>query len=600
MSYSKDFCVVVLGSALAACAPKFIFDQPVPGDGNTSDAAIEFGDSAPRDVVTPLDVSDASSADASADVRLDTFGSDATVDTMADATADTGIADVSPQSIPAPRQISPLSQSYVTSQTPTLAWALSTGAADGATVQVCSDAVLMSSCQMLSVQGTQTRPSTLTPGVWFWRVRGRLGAVDGANWSPIWEFSVGVRSTPIDTSWLGMLDVNRDGYADVAVGDVSNSDNTARIYLGGTQGINTGSYTSLNAPTGSTDFGIVIASAGDINGDGFGDIIVGSRSLGNAYVFTGGQSGISQSYSGVIGGFYSSLAGAGDVNGDGFADVLVGNANANNMNGTVSLYLGSANGLVTPAATTLTGSVYAQLGWSVSTAGDINGDRFADVVVGDPGGGNPANSPGEARVYLGSANGLMTPPSATLNGSDDSKFGSAVACAEDLNGDGYSDLVIGAPTANNYDGAFYVYLGSSTGVSSAPITVNGPTGARNRTGSSVASAGITTDVGYADVLVGSPDDTSNTGSVALYHGASGGITQPAASTFTGLATGDNFGIALGGVGQVSDNGYADFVVLNEPTGNTPTAYFFRATSFSIAPTTSATAIHPASSTAGAP
>ena len=158
--------------------------------------------------------------------------------------------------------------------------------------------------------------------------------------------------------------------------------------------------------------------------------------------------------------FGITVATAGDVNGDGYADVVVGAQGYSSSIGRAYVYLGTASGLPTAAATTLTGEAASNLfGGSVAPAGDVNGDGYADVVVGAKG---YSTSTGRVYVYLGSATGLATPAATTLTGEAASdEFGGSVAPAGDVNGDGYADLVVGARRYSSSTGRAYVYLGSA-------------------------------------------------------------------------------------------------------------------------------------------
>ena len=211
-----------------------------------------------------------------------------------------------------------------------------------------------------------------------------------------------------------------------------------------------------------------------------------------------------------------SAATAGDVNGDGYSDVLVGaffhdaGAGSGADRGRAYLYLGSAGGLATSPAWTVSGDENsAHYGWSVATAGDVNGDGYADVIVGayshDGGGGAAANR-GRAYLYLGSASGLATSPAWTTSGDDNNgSYGYSVATAGDVNGDGYSDVVVGAYTHDAGAGAdrgrAYLYLGSAGGLAtSSAWTVSGDEN-NALVGASVATAGDVNADGYADVIV---------------------------------------------------------------------------------------------------
>jgi hypothetical protein len=169
--------------------------------------------------------------------------------------------------------------------------------------------------------------------------------------------------------------------------------------------------------------------------------------------------------------FGISVAGAGDVNGDGYADVIVGADLADNgesYEGMAFVYLGGASGGTPPGPSWTAdgdqGSAY--FGGSVSGAGDVNGDGYADVIVGARNYDAPENGEGQAFVYLGSASGLATTPASILDmplDQADAWFGNSVAGAGDVNGDGYADVIVGACYGSNgqsSEGLAYLYHGN--------------------------------------------------------------------------------------------------------------------------------------------
>ena len=128
------------------------------------------------------------------------------------------------------------------------------------------------------------------------------------------------------------------------------------------------------------------------------------------------------------------------------------------------LYLGSATGIsLTPAWTAESNQAGAEWGFSVASAGDVNGDGFSDVVVGAYLFSNGESSEGRAFVYLGSATGLSTTPAWTAESNQaNAWFGFSVASAGDVNDDGFSDVVVGARHFDNGqvdEGRALIYLG---------------------------------------------------------------------------------------------------------------------------------------------
>jgi hypothetical protein len=402
----------------------------------------------------------------------------------------------------APRPLAPLSTSTVTSQRPTLRWVNATSI-DGAVVELSRTRDFATVVHRLPVTGDRARlASALSAGVWFWRLRGRdsVRNAEGTATSPVWWFRVGARSADGDRdgSWGTELDLNGDGYADLAVGSPGADDGRGRVdvYYGGPRGIGTAPSVTLRGGARGDQFGISVASAGDVNGDGYADLVVGAywadpggrSDAGTASVFLGSASGVAATPARVLEGaawvdnFGYSVASAGDVNGDGYADLVVGaywaDPGGRRSAGTASVFLGSASGVAAMPARVLEGAAEEdQFGWSVASAGDVNGDGYADLVVGarnaDPGGRRLA---GTASVFLGSASGVAATPARVLEGAAEvDQFGWSVASAGDVNGDGYADLVVGAPGPFFADivraGTASVYFGSASGVAATPARV---------------------------------------------------------------------------------------------------------------------------------
>jgi hypothetical protein len=273
----------------------------------------------------------------------------------------------------------------------------------------------------------------------------------------------GLGSAGYGSSLAGAGDLNGDGFDDFVIGFGGSGISKAYVYFG----FDTSStWTPLPLWSPGNNFGSAFAS-GDFNGDNLSDLAVSAPNSGNVYVFPG-VAGPGTSWApcpvvltNVVG---ASLA-SGDFNGDGLSDLAIGQ---NGSPGTVAVYLGAAGSIWTPGAPiTITGQLTASnFGNAMSNAGDLNGDGVDDLVIGAVG----AN---RAYVYLGSAGTSWAPGAGIrITGPSGTFFGDSVAGAGDLNGDGYADLVIGGPS--NPSGA-YVYLGApgSTWVPGTPITLTG-------------------------------------------------------------------------------------------------------------------------------
>ncbi len=328
-------------------------------------------------------------------------------------------------------------------------------------------------------------------------------------------------------------------------------------------------------------FGASVAGAGDVNGDGFDDVIVGAYRFdggyfdgGRAFVFSGSSTGPSPipawtADGGLPGAWFGySVASAGDVNGDGYADVIIGARLYENPQvdeGRAYVYLGSSEGLgAVPAWTAEPDQDRAAFGSSVASAGDVNGDGYDDVIVGAPDFDSTSGTDeGRAFLYLGSAAGpsVLADWSAG-SGLYSSAYGFSVASAGDVNGDGYADIIVGAPLYDNAGfpdaGRAYVYSGSASGPSDDPVWVADGNKTLGQFGYSVAGAGDITDDGFADVIIGAPFEGS--GRVSAYHGSLTGLSP--VSNFSAKINKNpaQFGASVAGVGDVSGDGIADVAI----------------------------------------
>lgn len=297
------------------------------------------------------------------------------------------------------------------------------------------------------------------------------------------------------------------------------------------------------AETGSS------ADAGDVNGDGYDDLIVGApladvatggpplTDAGQALVYYGSAGGLAATadltLNGVTAGehFGHAVAGIGDVNGDGFADVAV---SAPFAGGRVDVFLGSAGGLGATAAFSVSGQAGSEFGNSLD-GGSVNDDGFADLIIGAPLWDNGETDEGGVFVYYGSASGLTTVGATTLEMNQaGAHFGHSVAFAGSFSGDAHGDVVIGAPMYDNGEtdeGAAFIFEGAAGGLTPTAASTFECNQAGAMCGEAVAGNANANGDTYADVAVGAPGYTSASGAVGRVFVLYGGPVTP---TTTGI------------------------------------------------------------------
>ncbi len=205
------------------------------------------------------------------------------------------------------------------------------------------------------------------------------------------------------------------------------------------------------------------------------------------------------------------------MNGDGFGDVIVGTLAYNGtFAGGANLYLGGPDGLSMPVAIVAPSSA-AEFADSVACAGDVNGDGYADVIVGAIGVGGSAAS---VYVFVGDAGGLSANPVALPAALVPSSFAEFVASAGDVDADGFSDVIVAVNQTYGGAGDVYLYRGGAAGFAAMPIVF--PITSQSETRVAVAGAGDVNGDGFADFLIGTilPDG------VNLYYGSAGGPGAP--------------------------------------------------------------------------
>jgi len=320
----------------------------------------------------------------------------------------------------------------------------------------------------------------------------------------------------------GAGDVDGDGHPDLIVGanqagSYPNNPGKAYLYLGGPAMDGVPDLTLVGEASGDL-FGSRVASAGDVNADGYGDFIVGAIGnaehgvrTGRAYLYFGGpllDAVPDIVFTGEMAGDEFGLVGpAGDIDGDGFDDLIVGawlaNAGGNDA-GRAYLFFGGP-GMDAEPDLVLTGvEVYDRFGVSVMGTGDVSGDGFADVIVGAYWNDAAGPDAGRAYVYFGGP-ALDDVPDVTLTGeAAGDGFGKSVCDAGDVNGDGFADVIVGAYTsdAGGYNsGRAYVFFGGPAMDSVPDMTLTGEWEG-DQMGYWVSSTGDVNQDGFPDVLIG--------------------------------------------------------------------------------------------------
>ena len=341
--------------------------------------------------------------------------------------------------------------------------------------------------------------------------------------------------------------------------------------------------------------GGAVSGAGDMNGDGYEDLIIGAyledagyfTDSGAAYLLDGPlNGGIDVAVSAVRlagetddnwAGF--AVSGGGDVDADGFDDVLVGavlREDAGVTGGAAYLVLGPVFGDMNLYSSDAKFTGEGDGDWAgaaLDCRGDADGDGTDDVLVGAPlesSGGDHAGAayllygPQYGTVPLGNADAKLTGMAA------DDWTGGALAFAGDMDGDGDDEVLLGAvgvdyPGADA--GAVYLFEGPVTGaidVSSADAVFTGQA-AHDNAGSAVGAAGDVNGDGWADILIGAYGESTggaDAGAVYLFHGPQGGFVDLgwAAAKLVGEAAGDLVGVSVDTAGDVNGDGVDDLLL----------------------------------------
>jgi hypothetical protein len=378
----------------------------------------------------------------------------------------------------------------------------------------------------------------------------------------------------------GIGDVDNDGYDDMAV--LVPARGLCIVYHGGHQ-IRESIVRPLEGTEYILTPQSQVRPAGDIDFDGFDDVLMTApdlyvdtmRAAGAVFVFYGSPSGLSERPEQVILGTVkdmrlgSDVDAVGDINKDGYADIIVGADGWKEGTGLVRLYLGGPDGLDDHPVWTHEGeSPGDRFGHAVTGAGDINADGWMDFAVGAP---FVKEGEGKGAIYFfyGRANlGEMGADQIIPGTVPKSYFGLSLRLAGDVNNDGFTDLIISAPEDDSGThlraGKVELFLGTEHGINPKPKLVIQGESDGALLGYSIAFLGDINRDGYDDVGIGAPYHTSGgeaeRGKFYIFLGDKGGFRNSPSIVEVGTKAGDLLSMGLAGAGDIDGDGFKDVLV----------------------------------------
>lgn len=312
------------------------------------------------------------------------------------------------------------------------------------------------------------------------------------------------------------------------------------------------------------DYTAMVSWAGDLNMDGFDDLLYGN--YGCATIIFGGPRAdehphiIFSNYTVDTRLIYWDAHGAGDVNGDGFLDIICGVGSEEFPGGAryadrAFIFFGNSTWDNTTDLV-LRGDVGSVFGGRVSGAGDVNNDGYDDILVGACLDDSYGRNAGRAYLYFGGPN-MDNIPDIVLSGSgtDNSQFGIAVSGAGDLNNDGYDDLIVAEGSA------VFVFFGGPHMDGNPDLMLNGSIDGGGY-GPQISGAGDLNGDGFDDIIVGAPGDQSkamNAGKAVIYLGGQVMDNDSDMEIF-GNSRDERFGYSVSGAGDLNKDGFSDVIV----------------------------------------
>lgn len=407
-----------------------------------------------------------------------------------------------------------------------------------------------------------------------------LTLLQGPSIHPDWQFAASFDSTGLGFSVAGMGDVNNDDFTDVAVSAPWHEKGRGCVHLfyGSSEGLSVQPDKVLNGEAPGSNFGFALAGHGDCNGDGFDDLVVSAPWFakgGKVYLYLGGLQGLldtpawtyHDTLAQAANGFSADLSG--DLNGDGYDDLVLGAMYAGDSlgrGGAVRVFYGGELGLsIRPDWEYVSSSANSRLGYSVGL-GDINGDALDDLVCSAPSYNGHSRECGCVFLFFGNASGLKPYPDWQQEGLRPlSFFGIEVSVAGDLNQDGYGDLLIGSGDhilSESFLPCVHCFLGSVSGPNSKSDWVIDSTNELAVYGQPAVGCGDMDRDGCDDILLGAQDFSNPEffeGRLYLFRGGKDGLGASPAWLVEGNQSYGLLGYSACAAGDVDGDGYPEFV-----------------------------------------